>query len=399
MTDIKSKPSKRLERLLALAALVTIVIAYFIGLSRAEADLEPFFEQAFPSAGYFEQTQGGIYRAWNNPQKENLLGYAGLGTADGYGGQLKLAVAVSMEGTVLEFTIVEHKETVSFFRRVLRSRILESLKSKDYSDSFLLGLDIDGVTGATYSSRALAEAVKNASRLVATKVLNFPAIEEPSPRVRFGLAEVVLLGLFLFGFMARMKSFKPKKAARWVSMIIGIGFLGFYLNKPFTLVLINKILLGFWPKWQLELYWYILLGGIVLITLIDNRNPYCEWFCPFGATQECIGIIGGAKVRVPDRIHNGLRWLQRFIALTAIVLAMIYRNPSVSSYEVFGAFFRLIGTNLLFILLAVVLVAALFIRRPWCSYLCPLRPVTDFIRLIRNWTRDIRLKVFPKTAA
>ena len=182
-------------------------------------------------------------------------------------------------------------------------------------------------------------------------------------------------------------------------MIIGIGFLGFYLNKPFTLVLINKILLGFWPQWQLELYWYILLGGIVLITLIDNRNPYCEWFCPFGATQECIGIIGGAKVRVPDRIHNGLRWLQRFIALTAIVLAMIYRNPSLSSYEVFGAFFRLIGTNLLFVLLAVVLVAALFIRRPWCSYLCPLRPVTDFIRLIRNWTRDIRLKVFPKTAA
>lgn len=384
---VKSKPSKRLERLLAFAALVIIVIAYFIGLSRAEADLEPFVKQTFPSAGYFEQTQGGIFRAWDNPNKESLLGYVSIGTADGYGGQLKLAVAVSLEGTVLEFIVVEHKETVSFFQRVLRSRLLESLKSKDYSDSFLLGLDIDGVTGATYSSRALAEAVKNASRLVATKALNFPAIEEPSPRVRFGLAEAVLLGLFLFGFMARKKSFKSKKAARWVSMIIGIGFLGFFLNKPFTLVLINKILLGFWPKWQLELFWYILLGGIVLITLIDNRNPYCEWFCPFGATQECIGVIGGAKVRVQDRIHSGLRWLQRFIALTAIVLAMIYRNPSVSSYEVFGAFFRLIGTNLLFILLAVVLVAALFFRRPWCSYLCPLRPVTDFIRLVRNWPK------------
>ena len=65
MTDIKSKPSKRLERLLALAALVTIVIAYFIGLSRAEADLEPFFEQAFPVPNI------------SNRHKEE---YTGLGT-------------------------------------------------------------------------------------------------------------------------------------------------------------------------------------------------------------------------------------------------------------------------------------------------------------------------------
>jgi NosR/NirI family nitrous oxide reductase transcriptional regulator len=378
------KPSRHLERLLALAALVFIVFAYFIGLSRAEADLEPFLEQAFPYAGYFEQTQGDIYRAWNNPKKESLLGYVSIGTADGYGGQLKLAVAVSMEGSVLGFSVVEHKETVSFFRRVLRSPLLESLRAKPYSDFFNIGLDVDGVTGATYSSRALTEAVKNASRQVAVKALNLPVIEEPSPRLRFGFAEGVLLGLFLFGLLARKKSFKSKKAARWVSMVLGLGFLGFILNKPFTLVLINKILLGFWPKWQLELYWYILIGGIVLITLIDNKNPYCEWFCPFGATQECIGIIGGVKVRVPNRIHYALRWLQRGIALAAIVLAMIYRNPSVSSYEVFGAFFRLIGTNLLFILLAIVLVAALFIRRPWCSYLCPLRPVTDFIRLLRK---------------
>ena len=197
---------------------------------------------------------------------------------------------------------------------------------------------------------------------------------------------IVLLALFLFGLIARQKRFKPKKAARWISMLAGIGFLGFLLNKPFTLALINKILLGYWPKWQLELYWYILLGGIVFITLINNRNPYCDWFCPFGATQECLGIIGGAKNWISIRIQLYLRWLQRLIALSAILMALILRNPSVSSYEVFGAFFRLIGTNFLFILLAVVLIVSLFIRRPWCSYLCPLRPVTDFIKLLRNLT-------------
>ena len=376
--------SKRLERLLALAALGLIVIVWFIGLSRLEADLEPLLRGAIPEAGFIEPLQGNVYKAWDSPEKENFLGYVSPGFADGYGGELKTAVAVSAEGTVLGFSVIEHKETFSFFRRLQRSPLPDSLKDKSYSDPFVLGRDIDGITGATYSARALSEAVKNAARQVAERALNLPVIEEPSPKVQFGLPEIGLLALFLFGLIARQKRFKPKKVARWISMLIGIGFLGFFLNKPFTLVLINKILLGYWPRWQLDLYWYILLGGIVFITLFDRKNPYCEWFCPFGATQECLGVIGGAKTRLPERIHFSLQWFQRLLALGAILLALFFRNPSVSSYEVFGAFFRLIGTNFLFILLAVVLILSLFIRRPWCSYLCPLRPVTDFLKLLRN---------------
>ena len=377
--------SKRLERLLAIAAIALIVIVWFIGLSKSEADLEPFLQRAFPQAGFIEQMQGGVYEAWDNLEKDNLLGYVSPGSADGYGGELRVAVAVSTEGTILNLIVIDHKETFSFFRRVLRSRLIDGLQGKSYADPFIPGQDVDAITGATYSARALAEAVKNATRQVATKALNLPAIEDPSLKIQFGTPEIVLLALFLFGLVARQKRFKPKKAARWISMLAGIGVLGFLVNKPFTLVLINKILLGYWPKWQLELYWYILLGGIVFITLIDNRNPYCDWFCPFGATQECLGIIGGAKNWISIRIQLYLRWLQRLIALSAILMALILRNPSVSSYEVFGAFFRLIGTNILFILLAVVLVVSLFVRRPWCSYLCPLRPVTDFLKLLRNW--------------
>jgi len=385
--SLKNMTSKRLEHILALVAIGLIALAWFIGLSKSEADLEPFLKRAIPEAGYIEQIQGNVYSAWDNPNKDNLLGYISPGNADGYGGALKVVVAVSIEGTVLGLEVVEHKETFSFFRRVLRSSLVDSLKDKSYADSFVIGQDIDGITGATYSVRALADAVKNASRQVATKALNFPAIEEPSPKVQFGTPEIVLLVLFLLGLVARHKRFKPTNVARWISMLAGIGILGFLLNKPFTLVLINKLLLGYWPKWQLELYWYILLGGIVFITLIDNRNPYCDWFCPFGATQECLGVIGGAKNLISTRVQLYLRWIQRVIALSAILLALLLRNPSVSSYEVFGAFFRLIGTNSLFILLAVVLIISLFIRRPWCSYLCPLRPVTDFLKLLRNWTK------------
>jgi hypothetical protein len=309
---------------------------------------------------------------------------------------MEVAVAVSLDGTILGLAIVEQKETAAFLRRVLRSDLLNSLRRKSYSDPFALEDDVDGVTGATYSCRAILDSVRKASRKVASRQLGFSPPLEPIPKVQLGVPEATLLALFIFGIVGRLRRFKYKKTARWISMLVGLVMLGFLYNMPLTIVWINKLLLGIWPAWQTNLYWMILIGGILFVYTIDNKNPYCEWFCPFGATQECLGVVGGAKIRVPLRAHNLLRWGQRLLALTAIVIALVFRNPGVSSYEVFGAFFRLIGSNFLFALLGIVLVVSLFIRRPWCSYLCPLRPVTDLIRLIRHWIKELWVRTFPK---
>jgi uncharacterized protein with FMN-binding domain len=388
----QKKNSKRLERILAVLAMAILIIAWFTGTFQAEADLAPFLKQALPEANYFEPSSGGNYFAWEDEAKSRLIGYVAVGTANGYGGKLKVAVAVSLDGNVMGLSVVEHKETASFFQRVLRSQLSESLKDKSYSDSFILGQDVDSVTGATYSSRALADSVRRAAQNVASRNLDLSVSPEPSPPVVFGFPEAVLLVLFAVGILGRARRFRYRKILRWASMIVGMCVLGFVYNRPLTLVFINKMLLGFWPEWHLNLYWYILLAGIVLIIAAGKQSPYCEWFCPFGSAQECLGFIGGAKRRIPERHHVLLRWFQRILALSAIVLALLYRNPSISSYEVFGAFFHLIGSSFNFALLGVVLIAALFLKRPWCSYLCPLRPVTDFIQLIRNWIQEIWLK-------
>jgi hypothetical protein len=321
-----------------------------------------------------------------------------VGSAHGYGGELRLAVALSPDGSVTGTAVVGHKETVAFFGRVIRRGVLEDLKGKNFSDPFILDQDVDSITGATYSTRALVDAARLAARSIASKNLGYAVPPEASPKIQFGIPEVVLIGLFLFGIIGRLRGlrFKFKKTARWISMLTGLLLLGYVFNKPLTLVLVNKMLLGFWPQWQLNLYSYILLSGILFVYTLDNKNPYCEWFCPFGSAQECLAVIGGGKKRSPKNVHTALRWFQRALALGAIVIALFFRNPSISSYEVFGAFFHLIGTNFHFILLGIVLVASLFIRRPWCSYLCPLRPVTDFIRLVRNWIRDIWMDLKPK---
>lgn len=392
----KLRTSQKWERILAVFALIIIICAWFAGTFRAQADLLPFLKEALPEANHFMLEAGGTYSAWKDQDEEELIGYIAVGSGQGYGGNLHLAVALAPDGSIEGLAVVSHKETAAFFGRVLRRGMLDDLMGKTYSDPLILDQDVDSVTGATFSSRALVDAARRASRRVASKNLGYAVASEPTPKIRFGIPEALLVGLFLFGIIGRFRRFKYKTTARWLSMLTGLVFLGFVFNKPFTLVLVNRMLLGFWPPWQLHFYSYILLTGILLITFVGNKNPYCEWFCPFGSAQECLAVIGGGKKRLPKNVHTALRWFQRALALGAIVIALLYRNPSISSYEVFGAFFHLIGTNFHFVLLGVVLIAALFIHRPWCSYLCPLRPVTDFIRLVRNGIRDIWMGIRPK---
>jgi NosR/NirI family nitrous oxide reductase transcriptional regulator len=391
----KKTSSRKWDRILAVLALIILAGAWFAGSFRAQADLLPFLKQAFPGADHVTPASAGCYKAWGDADEGDLIGYVAVGSAHGYGGTLRLAVALSPDGSVAGLEVVAHKETAAFFRRVISRGVLDDMKGKTYSDPFVPGRDVDTVTGATFTTEALADAVRNASRRIAFQSLGYSLPPEPSQKVRFGPPEAVLTGLFLLGIIGRLRRFKYKKAARWISMLTGLFVLGFVFNKPLTLVLVNKMLLGFWPQWQVHLYSYILLFGILFINFADNKNPYCEWFCPFGSAQECLAVIGGGKKRLPRNAHAALHWFQRVLALGAIALALFYRNPSISSYEIFPAFFQLIGTNFHFVLLGVVLVAALFIRRPWCSYLCPLRPVTDFIRLVRSGMQEIWKKLSP----
>jgi polyferredoxin len=39
-------------------------------------------------------------------------------------------------------------------------------------------------------------------------------------------------------------------------------------------------------------------------------------------------------------------------------------------------------------LLGIVLLASMFVKRPWCSYLCPLAPVMDLYRTFRIWMKE-----------
>ena len=378
---------RRLERILGVIAITSLIAAWIVGATRADAALMPAVREAMPEADHFNQQNGGLYVAWADSDEQDLLGYVAIGTANGYGGPLKAAVAVNLQGEVVGMAVADHKETPSWMTRVLAGDLVESLIGKSHAEGFELDNDVDAVTGATYTSRAIVDAVLKGSR-VGAEELGLLVTSPPSPKIQIGIVDVVLVSLFAVGYFAHKRGFKYKKHARWATMIVGMVVLGFWFNQPLTLSLVNRFLLGYWPQWQTNLYWYLLIGGMLFVFTVDNKNPYCEWFCPFGASQECLGAIGGAKIRSAGRYHSFLKWVQRGLAWAAIMAALLLRNPGVSSYEIFGTLFKLLGSNLEFLLLGMVLLAAMFVRRPWCNYLCPLAPVMDLYRTFRSWIKE-----------
>jgi len=95
--------------------------------------------------------------------------------------------------------------------------------------------------------------------------------------------------------------------------------------------------------------------------------------------------------------RNWLAWLQRGMALLAILLGVFFRNPGIASFEVFGTLFSLFGSTRQIAVLALVLLVALFVKRPWCTYLCPIHPIVEFIRIMRQWVKELWQRLNPKT--
>jgi Na+-translocating ferredoxin:NAD+ oxidoreductase RnfG subunit len=372
-----------------MVAVVTILLAAIIGRQLETTDIEPYLQKVMPEAGSFARLSTSTFAAYEEAEQQQIMGYIGFGEADGYGGPMEMAVAVDTAGIIISTIVTRQYETQSYFDRVSERDYFEEFPGNSIQSSFTLGKDIDGVTSATCTSRGIANAVWEASYTIAVNQLGLSASPLPQLRLSIGVPEITILLLFALGFYGHKRKSKYKKQLRWIGMLLGLIVLGFMYNIPVSLSLINKFLMGYWPQWQTGLYWYLMIGGVLFVFTVNTKNPYCDWFCPFGSAQECLGVLGKAKNHRSKLYGDLFIWLRRGITWLAIVVALIFRSPGLTSYEPFSALFDLVGSAPQFILLGIVLLASLFIKRPWCNYLCPVGPVGDFYLMFRKWMIEI----------
>lgn len=176
---------KRSLRLTAVLLLVIAVSALFLTLihlvtagriaAREEESHRAALVSVMPGADVFSQlycedpTITGITGAYSGTR---FMGYCVETGADGFGGPLRLMVGVSAGGAVTGVSILSHSETAELGAQVQSEEFLSQFLNKSGTITVNTGKNaIDGISGATKTSKAVAAAVNTAL----TAVLNYDA--------------------------------------------------------------------------------------------------------------------------------------------------------------------------------------------------------------------------------
>lgn len=105
-----------------------------------------------------DNEQDKIFTAFNGSK----IGYAVLVHPRGYGGIMEVAVGISTDGKVKGVSIVSHLETPGLGGRVTENTFLKQFIRLTPSDPVEVRKDVDAISGATISSKALTKGVRTA---------------------------------------------------------------------------------------------------------------------------------------------------------------------------------------------------------------------------------------------
>jgi NAD-dependent dihydropyrimidine dehydrogenase PreA subunit len=148
------------------------------------------------------------------------------------------------------------------------------------------------------------------------------------------------------------------------------GFLQLACPRPtgaVELLIVNALIKGQGPgQWLMHL---LKLGVLLTLALLFGRY-FCAYICPKGAIQELL-FRPGLRLTVPPRVDRALRAGKYLAAALLVTLPLIWGFRLFRQVGPFKVIFNLDGSPLLVAFLAVVLVASVFVSRPFCRYLCP----------------------------
>jgi len=118
-------------------------------------------------------------------------------------------------------------------------------------------------------------------------------------------------------------------------------------------------------------YVVILFFLLPLCLALLFGRVFCSGVCPLGAIQELVVL---KPVTVPATLDKGLGLLKYVYLVLAIYFAVrpaTERDFIICRFDPFVGMFRMNGSAGVLIFGAVLLIAGIFLGRPYCRYLCP----------------------------
>ena len=108
-------------------------------------------------------TVNGVENIYYIAKDENTYGYIFTSSHNGYGGPVKVMTGIDLDGKVIAIEVLSASdETPGLGQNVAKKTYWEKFKGLSQKVSVGNGGNVDAVTGATFSSKAVAECVNDA---------------------------------------------------------------------------------------------------------------------------------------------------------------------------------------------------------------------------------------------
>ncbi|CDB04465.1 fMN-binding domain protein [Prevotella sp. CAG:520] len=300
----------------------------------------------------------------------------------GYGGPVPLKIHIK-DGRVAAVEAEPNAESPDFFNRA--KELFNHWQNKSVDEA--LAEEVDAVSGATFSSRAI---IANMQRGLAYAQKRGQWGEDGSVGA-LGTSAPPIVGSGGNSVGALGTSASPIVAL--IVVLLGAVVPLFYNNRRLHLVqlAVNVVVLGLWTGTFVSytLFLRVFACGVSLSTIGALATPllmlivaliyplagrsghYCANICPFGSAQELAGKLSRRKLRITPRVLKLLSVLRNL--LWGVLMALLLTGTCTAwiDYELFTAFLYSSASVWVIVLAALFLVLSVWVPRPYCRFVCP----------------------------
>jgi len=320
-----------------------------------------------------------------SPASDRVIGYQGPTDAvvgfDPAGRVCGVAVLASYDNE----PYVGYVRDDNAFRGVYNGMPLEQLAGIDPRST-----GIEGVSGATMTSQAVAEGIVRTAR----QHVEQRATQGRKASWASSLATIIggiegpqwgALGVIVAGIVTAFTRLRGNWFGRIALPVAVLAYLGFGAGA----LLSQAQLLG-WAQAG------VARGAVVLIALTlaalmlpvaTRRNVYCSHLCAHGAAQQLIVRFVQPKRNVPAWLRPVLVPLPWILLAVAILTAVRHWPLNLVDLEPFDAYLPAVAGITAIAIFAVSLIASSIVPMAYCRHGCPTGAILDHLRLHRRADR------------
>lgn len=281
----------------------------------------------------------------------------------GYGGQTPVEITVS-DGVIKKITLLPNQETPEFFGAIRNSDLVDRLEGKTLEEASQMPMD--GVSGATYSSKAIIGNIKTGIAYGMDQNINLVNTKEE--REKLPLKFYITIVIIVAGGVIPL--FFKDKRYRTLQLILNVLLLGFWGGTFISYSLMTSYAANGITQIMMIPTGLMLIAAFIY-PFFGKKDYYCLWICPYGSLQELLGKSVKYKLKMKPRLIKILTYFRE--ALWFVLMWLLWTGLWFDwmGYEPFAAFFFKDASAVTLGIAGAFLILSLFIQRPYCRFVCP----------------------------